>query len=165
MGLFSSKHAPADSTQALNERINVPFLLQPHCTAFRNMYAYIKDDTNEIVIDDKFTISNIVDPTRARRPDNELPPGLSECMVIGYHWNLAVLQIFYKDCTQFCVCNLTELDVIFTFKICPCFQENTNLCEAYFSEDRQYEPVREKTNNLGSDQVRHKPDCTVTEDG
>ena len=28
-----------------------------------------------------------------------------------------------------------------------------------------YEPVREKTNNLGSDQVQHKPDCTVTEDG
>ena len=26
------------------------------------------------------------------------------------------------------------------------------------------EPVREKTNNLGSDQVRHKPGCTVTED-
>ena len=28
-----------------------------------------------------------------------------------------------------------------------------------------YEPVREKTNNLGSDHVRHKPGCTVTEDG
>ena len=27
------------------------------------------------------------------------------------------------------------------------------------------EPVREKTNNLGSDQVRHKPGCTVTEKG
>ena len=27
------------------------------------------------------------------------------------------------------------------------------------------EPVREKTNNLGSDQVQHKPGCTVTEDG
>ena len=27
------------------------------------------------------------------------------------------------------------------------------------------EPVREKTNNLGSDQVRHKPGCTVTEAG
>ena len=27
------------------------------------------------------------------------------------------------------------------------------------------EPVREKTNNLGSDEVRHKPGCTVTEDG
>ena len=27
------------------------------------------------------------------------------------------------------------------------------------------EPVHEKTNNMGSDQVRHKPACTVTEDG
>ena len=26
-----------------------------------------------------------------------------------------------------------------------------------------FEPVREKTNNLGSDQVQHKPTCTVTE--
>ena len=26
------------------------------------------------------------------------------------------------------------------------------------------EPVREKTNSLGSDQVRHKPGCSVTED-
>ena len=25
--------------------------------------------------------------------------------------------------------------------------------------------MREKTNNSGSDQVRHKPGCTVTEDG
>ena len=28
-----------------------------------------------------------------------------------------------------------------------------------------YEPVCEKLNNLGSDQVRHKSGCTVTEDG
>ena len=28
-----------------------------------------------------------------------------------------------------------------------------------------YEPVVEKTNSLGSDQVRHKLDCTVTEAG
>ena len=28
-----------------------------------------------------------------------------------------------------------------------------------------YDPVREKTNNLGFDQVRHKPGCTSTEDG
>ena len=27
------------------------------------------------------------------------------------------------------------------------------------------EPVREKTNNLGSDQVGYKPVCTVTEAG
>ena len=32
-------------------------------------------------------------------------------------------------------------------------------------QDIVYEPVNEKTNNLGSDQVRHKPGCTVTEDG
>ena len=27
------------------------------------------------------------------------------------------------------------------------------------------EPVREKTNNFGSDQVQDKPDCTAAEDG
>ena len=27
-----------------------------------------------------------------------------------------------------------------------------------------YEPVHEKTNNLGSDQVRHKPGSAITED-
>ena len=26
-----------------------------------------------------------------------------------------------------------------------------------------YEPVREKTNNMGSEKVGHKPGCTVTE--
>ena len=30
---------------------------------------------------------------------------------------------------------------------------------------RLYEPRREKTNILVSDQVPHKPDCTATEDG
>ena len=34
-----------------------------------------------------------------------------------------------------------------------------------FDPKVMYEPVREKTNNLGSDQVRHKPACTVTEAG
>ena len=28
-----------------------------------------------------------------------------------------------------------------------------------------FEPVREKTNNVVSDHVQHKPGCTVTEDG
>ena len=28
-----------------------------------------------------------------------------------------------------------------------------------------FEPVREKTKNMGSDEVRHKPGYTVTEDG
>ena len=29
----------------------------------------------------------------------------------------------------------------------------------------KHEPVHEKTNNLGSNQIRHKLGCTVTEDG
>ena len=82
MGLLSSKHSPSKPPEVRNEHINVPFLLQPHCAAFRNMQAYIKDDTNEIVIDDltynkKFTISNVVDPRGELRSECELPPGLS----------------------------------------------------------------------------------------
>ena len=34
-----------------------------------------------------------------------------------------------------------------------------------FVRKSTHEPVREKTNNLGSDQARHKLGCTVTEDG
>ena len=33
------------------------------------------------------------------------------------------------------------------------------------SQIKIFEPVPEKTNNLGSDQVQHKSACTVTEDG
>ena len=41
-----------------------------------------------------------------------------------------------------------------------------NICSRNHINDKTLnEPVREKTNNLGSDQVRHKPACTVTEDG
>ena len=29
----------------------------------------------------------------------------------------------------------------------------------------EFEPVPEKINNLGSDQVRHKPGCSIKEDG
>ena len=32
-------------------------------------------------------------------------------------------------------------------------------------DTKEFEPVHGKTNNLGSDQVRHKPSCTVAEDG
>ena len=34
-----------------------------------------------------------------------------------------------------------------------------------YERHRRYEPVHEKTNNLGSDQVGHKLGCTVTEAG
>ena len=41
------------------------------------------------------------------------------------------------------------------------WQKVNNLLVLYHT--LKYEPVREKTNNMGSDQVRHKPNCTVTE--
>ena len=36
---------------------------------------------------------------------------------------------------------------------------------SYHVVEKLCEPMREKTNNLGSDQVQHKSACTVTEDG
>ena len=39
------------------------------------------------------------------------------------------------------------------------------LYHAYVLKSNLYEPVRDKTNNLGCDQVRHKQGCTVTEAG
>ena len=107
------------------------------------MHAYIEDGTNNIVIDDltykkTFKINDVIDTTRPLREKDELPPGLLECNVIGYHWNLAILQIFYADSTQVVVCNLTELNVISTFRMCPCFKLDSSLFEAYISENRQY---------------------------
>ena len=48
--------------------------------------------------------------------------------------------------------------------------ETTTFCPVLinnkvFNSRLLFEHVREKTNNLGSDQVRHKPACTVTQDG
>ena len=40
-----------------------------------------------------------------------------------------------------------------------CFFEN------YEFHNLTFGTMREKTNSLGSDQVRHKPGCTITEDG
>ena len=61
--------------------------------------------------------------------------------------------------------NLVSLKPIFiaasvlsAIKYCP--QQRTHLHDV-----KLHEPVREKTNNLDSDQVRHKPGCTVTESG
>ena len=38
-----------------------------------------------------------------------------------------------------------------------------NVLGVHILHKTKFEPVREKTNNLGSDKVRHKPGCTVTE--
>ena len=44
------------------------------------------------------------------------------------------------------------------------FYEFLQRCVAQPSMVKKYEPVREKTNNLGSGQARHKPGCTGTRD-
>ena len=48
-------------------------------------------------------------------------------------------------------------------------QRNVGNClspvSEWFNRPLLYEPLREKTNNLGSDQARHKPGCTITEEG
>ena len=58
------------------------------------------------------------------------------------------------------MCNLAngnmELDGTFS-------NRHVSISGSYNKE--RYEPVRKKTNNMGSDRVRHKPGCTVTEDG
>ena len=45
-------------------------------------------------------------------------------------------------------------------RYCFCFIATINI-----NIEIVFEYVREKTNNLGSDQDRHKPGCTVKEDG
>ena len=59
-----------------------------------------------------------------------------------------VSQINQESCFSDCII-ISSLDMSTSMK----FKYVTN------------EPVCEKTNNLGSDQVRHKPGCTNTEDG
>ena len=54
-------------------------------------------------------------------------------------------------------------------RVCPWskipIQVLVNIQEAVACVDIIYEPPRGKTNNVVSDQVRHKPTCTVTEKG
>ena len=56
----------------------------------------------------------------------------------------------------FVMTQLISLKEIFHGRLRKLYPQRPNLI---------FEPVREKTNNSGSDQVRHKPVFTVTEDG
>ena len=52
-------------------------------------------------------------------------------------------------------------------KFCPEQSQNLDasmMSYQYITSVSIYKPVREKTNNLVSDQVQHKPYCSVTED-
>ena len=45
-----------------------------------------------------------------------------------------------------------------------CMELNNNYWYGIYAMALTYDPVREKTNNLGSEQIQHKPGCTVTDD-
>ena len=57
---------------------------------------------------------------------------------------------------------LVVLVYLLHFMINLQLQARTYLCQGVFLNEL-YEPPRGKTNNVVSDQVRHKPTCTVTE--
>ena len=143
MGMSWSNYSSLDKQQEC-----VAYMLQPHCTAFRHMHAFIEDETNNVVIEDltynkTFKINNVIDTTKQVRSEDEIPPSMSTCNVSGYHWNLAILQIFYTECVQLCVCDLTQRVAISTFTLCSCFKPFKLLCEAYFSKDRKYLIVKQ----------------------
>ena len=65
---------------------------------------------------------------------------------------------------QLCIFIITFICLMLSYILTVTF---LNLNDSYNHDYKliQYEPVRVKTNNLGSDQVWHKPAGTVTEDG
>ena len=71
-----------------------------------------------------------------------------------------------KNADQLCIdCEAT---MRLCFRLCKDFflMARLKLTIMYASQSKKInEPVLEKINNLGSDQVRHKPGCTITEAG
>ena len=66
------------------------------------------------------------------------PPNLAQCNVIGYQRNLAVIQVFFRDCVDKFLCDCANLKCIYKYTICPCLRRRVGLCEAYFTSNRQY---------------------------
>ena len=94
----------------------------------------------------------------------------------GEHTVIAESVKLLLVCTSHNIHNLHALSAGLFFYLL--WQNSTNFVAQNLFEDpdflfswlirlwkRSFELVFEKTNNLDSDQVRHKPGCTVTEDG
>ena len=65
-------------------------------------------------------------------------------------------------------CHLILRDCIVSCKFCQNYGNalvRNNKDESLLASHKTFEPLHEKTNNLGSDQVGHKSACTVTEEG
>ena len=84
---------------------------------------------------------------------------------VGYIYPplLQVNGLFYYESFLDCswIIKVDTTYVLFTVYITD-IEYSENCSKDYLKVN---EPVREKTNNLGSALIRHKPGCTVTDDG
>ena len=121
----------------------LPFRIQPFNTANRHMHAYIEDKMLDITIVDltfkkRFIIKDVIDPSEALQTRRSLPPGLTNCFVIGYHSDIAVVQVFYQSGARFYVCDCSTKVCIYEYITCPCSDRKFGLCEAYITSNRKY---------------------------
>ena len=78
--------------------------------------------------------------------------------------------VLLKMLTKYSLIKLVLVEMALTFNthitsFTPFIVRFNELSDLSLQNMFTFEPVHEKTNNLGSDQVRHKPGCTVTEAG
>ena len=109
--------------------------------ANRHMHAYVVDKSGAICITDltfkkTFRIKDALDLAEPLLNHAALPPGLSNCILIAYHWDLAVVQVFHRTSVCFYICNLSAQSCIYRYTLCPCERRRPGLCEAYFTSDR-----------------------------
>ena len=143
MGTSSSKKMYKKKYLAATQGFCVclAFKLQPFCMSNRHMHAYIEDRIGAICISDltfkkTFRIKDALDLDEPLLNHAALPPGLTNCTLISYHWDLAVVQVFHRDSVRFYICNLTSQTCMYTYTMCPCTRRRPGLCEAYFTSDK-----------------------------
>ena len=143
MGTSTSKAVNKKKFQAINQGFCecLPFRLQPYCMSNRHMHAYIEEKSSTICITDltynkTFRINDTLDLSEPLLNHAALPPGLTNCILISYHWDLAVVQVFHRQRVRFYICNLTSQTCVHVYTMCPCERRRPGLCEAYFTSDR-----------------------------
>ena len=121
----------------------LPFKLQPLCTSNRHLHADIVNRSRDIRIMDvdrnkQFLFKNIIERGQELQHKRLLPHGLSECNLIAYHFDLAVIQVFCQDAVHIYICNCSTQKCTHKYVLCPCVSRRPGLCEAYFSSNRTY---------------------------
>ena len=144
MGTSTSKKGLKKNAElAYHQCECLPFRFQSFCTSNRHMHAYIEANSLDICIVDltyskRFAIKNVIDSSEQLQNETSLPPGLTQCNLIAYHWDLAVVQVFYRKSVQFCICDCSSQTCRYRYIMCPCSKRTPGLCEAYFTTNRQF---------------------------